>query len=180
MRILPMDISGTAIQQPAQTDIGNSAHQTTVPGNRAKNVMNGTLKCNVQLSTRTRALARGTHRVSSATAFSAFFRLFVGRNPSNTNLCIGRPELTSAGTKAVGPGRHSTWRFSLWHACTNAKPTERNRGMAIIWSWWVWQGHHVVLVRVGLSLHSPACHALPQHTPCVSHTQGNQMARGKG
>ena len=33
---------------------------------------------------------------------------FSGKNPSNTNLSLGKPLFTKAGTKAVAPGKHST------------------------------------------------------------------------
>ena len=47
--------------------------------------------------------------VSSARSFNLVCRpFFGGRNPSNTNLSFGNPELTNAGTKAVAPGRQST------------------------------------------------------------------------
>jgi hypothetical protein len=42
--------------------------------------------------------------------------LLSGRNPSKTNLSLGNPLLTKAGTNAVAPGKHSTsTRFQHKH-----------------------------------------------------------------
>ena len=47
-------------------------------------------------------------RVSSFSLFNAVIRpFFCGRNPSKQNRSHGMPEFTKAGTKAVGPGKHS-------------------------------------------------------------------------
>ena len=50
-----------------------------------------------------------TVRVSAANSASRVaLPFFSGRNPSNTNRSQGNPEATSAGTKAVAPGRQTT------------------------------------------------------------------------
>ena len=48
-------------------------------------------------------------RVSSAKAkYRVCFPFLSGKNPSKTNLSLGNPLLTNAGTNAVAPGKHST------------------------------------------------------------------------
>ena len=39
---------------------------------------------------------------------SSLSTFFYGKKPSNTNLSLGNPEFTKAGTKAVAPGKQST------------------------------------------------------------------------
>jgi len=48
-------------------------------------------------------------RVSSANLSKRVCRPFLmGKKPSKTKRSFGNPEFTSAGTKAVAPGKHST------------------------------------------------------------------------
>ena len=57
----------------------------------------------------------------------------MGKKPSKQNLFIGNPLFTSAGTKAVGPGRHSTRIFTCMHSLTRRKAgseTPRRSGVS--------------------------------------------------
>ena len=51
-----------------------------------------------------------------------FLPFFGGRNPSKQNLSHGNPEFTSAGIRAVGPGRVSTGISFSTHVLTSKKP----------------------------------------------------------
>ena len=69
-------------------------------------------------------------RVSSANNLKRVWRPFLtGKNPSNTNLSFGKPELTNAGTKAVAPGKQSTGIPSCTQARVNKKPGSEIAGV---------------------------------------------------
>lgn len=54
---------------------------------------------------------------------------FIGKNPSNVNLCRANPLLRRAGTKAVAPGRTSTG-ISFWRqARVSKKPGSETPGV---------------------------------------------------
>ena len=52
-----------------------------------------------------------------------------GKNPSKTNLSLGKPEFTSAGIKAVAPGRQSISISFSTHALTKRKPGSEIAGV---------------------------------------------------
>src|ERR1035437_5217402 len=68
--------------------------------------------------------------VSSANPVILLFLPFLGgRNPSKQNLSHGSPEFTSAGIRAVGPGRVSTGIFFSTHVLTSKKPGSEIAGV---------------------------------------------------
>ena len=52
-----------------------------------------------------------------------------GKKPSKMNFSAGKPELTKAGTNAVGPGRHSTSILRFTHSRTSKKPGSEMAGV---------------------------------------------------
>ena len=52
-----------------------------------------------------------------------------GKNPSKTNFSFGKPELTSAGTNAVAPGKQSTSISFLTYSLTNKNPGSEIAGV---------------------------------------------------
>ena len=54
---------------------------------------------------------------------------FCGRNPSNVNLSHGKPEFTSAGTKAVAPGSVSTSILLRRHSLDTRNPGSEIAGV---------------------------------------------------
>jgi len=68
--------------------------------------------------------------VSSANNKSRVWRpFFTGKNPSNTNLSLGNPLFTNAGTNAVAPGKHSTSILFSTHALTSKNPGSEMAGV---------------------------------------------------
>ena len=71
-----------------------------------------------------------TVRFSCANACMRVWRPFLwGKNPSKTNLSQGNPDATNAGTKAVGPGKHSTSIPACTQARTNKNPGSEMPGV---------------------------------------------------
>src|SRR5450759_2014748 len=68
-----------------------------------------------------------------------FLPFFGGRKPSKQNLSLGSPEYTSAGMRAVGPGRDSTGIYFSTHVLTSKNPGSEIPGVpasetsAIVW-----------------------------------------------
>ena len=54
---------------------------------------------------------------------------FTGKKPSKINLSFGKPEFTSAGTKAVAPGKQSTSILFSTQALVNKKPGSEIAGV---------------------------------------------------
>ena len=52
-----------------------------------------------------------------------------GKNPSNTNLSLGNPEFTKAGTKAVAPGKQSTGMSFSTQALVSKNPGSEIAGV---------------------------------------------------
>ena len=69
-------------------------------------------------------------RVSSARIKKRVCLPFLsGKNPSKTNLSLGKPLFTNAGTKAVAPGRHSTAILFSTQARVKRKPGSEIAGV---------------------------------------------------
>ena len=69
-------------------------------------------------------------RVSSARAkYRVCFPFLSGKKPSKTNLSLGNPLFTSAGTNAVAPGKHSTSILFSTQARVNKKPGSEMAGV---------------------------------------------------
>ena len=52
-----------------------------------------------------------------------------GKKPSKTKLSQGNPDFTMAGTKAVGPGRHSIFISLRMHSRTSKNPGSEMAGV---------------------------------------------------
>ena len=69
-------------------------------------------------------------RVSSAKAkYRVCLPFFSGKKPSKTNRSLGKPLLTNAGTKAVAPGKHSTYILFSTQARVNKNPGSEIAGV---------------------------------------------------